>query len=183
MPYFVKKDPSATPLRHSMHFWNYIWQPISAMIFIWVLLYIMDKVTTNEVLWASGSAALAATTFMIFVMPENPAARWYRIILGYAIAIGVGEGMRIAFTTIFHSLPQFAGIPYLRLFEVGAVLSFAGIIIVMSVFRVPHPPAAGFGVVMVIETKSWAAIVVVAVAVVILMLLKFFLRDMLVNLV
>lgn len=199
MPYWKFRDPKVQRRLEGrmVRFWNYVWQPVSALVFLWVMLFTLDRLASSQVLWASGSVALAGSAFMVFVMPGDPESRWFRILLGYIIAIAVGEGIRIGINAIFHTIPtsmvtmvsdvavvhNTATSLHARFFELGAAVAFCFMSWVMAICKIPHTPAVGFAVVMVTESRDWIALIILGIGAVTLVLLRIFLRNMLVDLV
>ena len=189
--------------------WNYLWQPLTAMIYIWVVLFSLDKIKQSSLLWSVGVTVVAASTYLVFIMPDSPSSRWFRILFGYLLAFIIGELLHVAVVFVFGIFPQAAGLQYLHFAEIGAVLGFGLTLYLMLFLRIPHPPAIGFATMLIIQPSGSATlagasapaealseaasgftphlgyveIIVVAIAIIILVLLKFFLRRQLINLV
>lgn len=139
--------------------WNYIWQPIVAMLFLWILLFGIDQMETSQTLWSVVVTSIVSTTFLIFVLPDSPSAQWFRVLFGYAVALLVGELLHVAIEYLYNLFPMVGGMKtlYFQFAELGAVLSFLFITFVMIFTRIQHAPAVAFGTLLVMQPTFKAA--------------------------
>lgn len=161
---------------------NLIWQPILAVIFICVVLFVMNNLARTTLLWAVGAGALSSSSFIVFGKPSLRSAMPLKIIGGYMVGIFCGVILHLLYiqfhifeagfiqTSNYHVLGMFAAL------ATGLCLFF------MSLLRVEHPPAAGMALVLVIDLQDYDIVLVVIVAALVLGLLRQLLCKKLVDL-
>ncbi len=171
----------------SKHNWpNLIWQPLAAILFLWVVLICLDQLATSQILWAVGAGSLASSSYIVFGKPHGPTAIPLRIIGGYLVGIATGGLMRLASVYVF---PVFAGTMFnvhpqaMQLVGVAAALSVGLSLFFMVLLRLEHPPAAGMALVLVLDVRDYYVVYVVIIAAIILALLRMLLRRYLQDLV
>ena len=152
---------------------HYAWQSISAAIFMWLVLLIIDWVAQSQILWAVAAASIGASTFSVFVLPRSHQSNPFRIVGAYVVAVILGEGMRYVtyyfYTAVSYSAPM---IPYTHIFEIGAAISFFITLLALVALNVEHPPAAGLSLMLVLDIRDWILVGVVLVAIIILAVIK-----------
>jgi len=165
------------------HIWpNLIWQPLVAVIFLSIILIFMNHFTQSSILWAVGTGALASSCFIVFGKPSSAHSMPHKIIGGYIIGILSG--------VIFHLIAvhfQTAGFHLLgnedfQMLGITAALSAGFCLVLMSVLKLEHPPAAGMALVLTIELQDYSDILIVLIAAIILASIRWFLRRRLVDL-
>lgn len=165
------------------HTWsNLIWQPLLAVIFISIVLFFMDHYSTSDVLWAVGAGSLSSSSYIVFGSPSLKSALPEKIIGGYVIGILTGFLLRFAIMYSHHhecglfGMPNFYMIAFLAAISVGLCLFF------MALLRVQHPPAAGMALILVIDMRDYIEILIVLLASLLLAIVRYALRNRLVDL-
>ena len=124
-------------------------------------------------------AAIASTTFIIFVIPHRIAASPRKVVVGHLTAVIVGSiisGILSAF-----GVDTFAGDSRFT-FYVAAAVSVGFSIFLMVITDIEHPAAAGTALGLVIPGWSWSAVVFIISGAIILSAVRFILRPKMVNL-
>ena len=140
---------------------SYILQSLLATIVLFLLVLILGKYKLVVI------SSMAATTFIVFAMPEAVSAKTRNVIGGHLVGLASG--------TIFYltTLPYFVEYPL----AVGFAL------LLMVVLDVEHPPAAGTAMAVVINEVSIDVFITIMLSAVILSQCRYYLRDYLKNLV
>ena len=113
------------------------------------------------------TASIGATAFIIFTMPDSPAANTRNVIGGHLLGLGFGSACAL----IPHSLWFHATLIY----SLAVGLS----IFSMVVLDMEHPPAAGTALGMAINGASWKISIALLASVVILSAAHKFCRPIL----
>ena len=147
---------------------NFLWQPTFAIIFLCVVLFFMNRYTTSDLLWAVGAGALASSCFIVFGKPSSAPANPFKIIGGYTMGILIG----VIFHSIalhLHDLPAgFLGTTHFHIVGMIAAICTGVCLLLMSLLRVEHPPAAGMSLVLVIDLRDYYVVLIVFIAAIIL---------------
>jgi len=147
---------------------HFLWQPAFAVVFLCVVLFFMNRYTTSDLLWAVGAGALASSCFIVFGKPSSSTAKPFKIIGGYVLGILVG----VIFHSIalhFHDLPAgFLGTVHFHTVGLIAAICTGVCLLLMSLLRLEHPPAAGVSLVLVIDLRDYYVVFIVFIAAIIL---------------
>ena len=159
-------------------------QAVSAFIFMWLVLFLLDMVATSRILWAVGASTLASSSFIIFCVPKSVTAKPLKIVGGYVIAMICGGVMKIVANSVCHVIPAcHAGLPFIHVFEVAAALSVTIALVLMVLFRSEHPPAAGLAIVMVLDVRNVDVLAVILGGAVLLAIIHIIFRKKLCDLI
>lgn len=124
-------------------------------------------------------AAIGATTFIVFAMPNYVTASARRVIGGHAVGIFSGSICKLLILALaqqsIESSPHFFAI-------VGAI-SVGVSIFIMVVTETEHPPAAGTALGLVIGEWSLSVIIFLMICSILLSVIKYILRRWLIDLV
>ena len=159
-----RKLPSRMP--------NYFSQCGMATVSLIIILLVEDVLFRAAIV-----AAVASTTFIIFVVPNSVAATPRKVIGGHLVAVICGA--------IFSSvllIPAVASGPGEPVQSIMAALSVGLGIFLMVITDTEHAPAAGTALGLVIHGWTWSAVVFILSSAVILSLIRLALRPKLINL-
>lgn len=155
------------------YFFHLLIQSLAAIIFMFLVLYSLDKVLATNLIWAAGASTLASSAYIVFGSPHIPSAQPHRILFGYLIAMVCGYFLQFLSNDTTHLNYFYANPTYQRhVFEVAAALSVGLSFILMLLLRCSHPPAAGLAVVMVLEISNFKAIAVISLGALLLVLIR-----------
>lgn len=164
---------------------RWIGQSVLATVFVGVALLGLSYTANTVILWAAGVGSLASSAYIVFGRPSGASSRTVNLLGGYGIAIVVGELLRVVAMHFFSlKMTEFTAFGSHAFFALAvfAMLAFVICFVVMLVFGLEHPPAAGLAVVLVIDLHDYAALVVIMAAVLLLAamreLLGCWLRDL-----
>ena len=166
-----------TGRRFRQHWRNYLLQCGLSTLALLLVLLVMDVV-----LQAAIVVAIAASAFIVFIMPHSKASRPRRVIGGHVVAIIVATALDTVY--LAPVLGELAHGSHLA----GDVLAVASVglsILLMVLTRTEHPPAAGTALGLIVEgVEGWdpTAALFVLLGAVMLSAAHFFLRSRLVNL-
>ena len=160
--------------KFSKHKFRYCAQCLMATISVLVLLVILDAFSNTTVI-----AALGASSFIVFTMPNVKSSNSRFLIGGYLVGAGVG--------TLCYWLGELVGDVSLAGFELHSQVIFGALAIGLSIFIMvitdtEHPPAAALALGLVLGEWSFKILVVVLGGIVVLCALKRLLRRKLINL-
>jgi CBS-domain-containing membrane protein len=147
----------------------YIVQSLLAIVAVTIMLYFVEILTHAAIV-----AALGASVFIVFAMPNTIAADPRRIIGGHIIGVLCG----ILCYYVFCAGPIggfFEATEPIRWFP--AALSVGLAIFLMSIFNFEHPPAAGTAIGIVTHEWSHLTVIFVIVFAVSLAIVKVLLRK------
>jgi CBS-domain-containing membrane protein len=157
------------------HVARYILQCLLATVAIMVVLGLMDAVENTALI-----AALGASAFIAFTMPEAHVSEPRYLVGGYVVGVLVG----VAFGLTYRQL----GVPAEGLSRHLAHMALGGMavglaIFVMVITNTEHPPAAGVALGLVVNER-WGIVTVAVIlgAILSLCLVKWLLRRFLINL-
>ncbi len=172
-------------LMRNRTYWLHVFiQTLGATAFMGLVLLGLNKVADAKIIWAAGASTLASSVFLIFCVPDSPVAKLLKIIGGYIVATLVGEGMRLLINFLCQLLPHcHVADPPLRLFELAAALSVGVTFLLMVLFKLEPPPAAGLAVVMVLDIRNMEAMLIILAAAILLTLIRTIFRNQLRRLV
>ncbi len=158
---------------------NYLIQSLLAMVMIFTILHVLDIVGHTMAFRIIGSTSLGASTFIAFSVPHTETARARNILGGYGIAIVVG----ICGYFIANRVDLLFFLMHERfVYEFSAALVLGAIVWLMNLFNLQHPPAAGFGVGVVVDVWDINSLIVILGAVIFLAFFKTALRKRIINL-
>ena len=133
----------------------------------------------DVVLQAAIVVAIAASAFIVFIMPHSKASRPRRVIGGHVVAIIVATTLDTVYLTPV--LGELAHESHLA-GDVLAVASVGFSILIMVLTRTEHPPAAGTALGLIVAGWDPTSALFVLLGAVMLSAAHFFLRSRLVNL-
>ena len=142
--------------RKNIH--RYIFQCVLATLTILAVLFFLDVLTETAII-----AALGASAFVIFAIPNSYSSDSRRLIGGYIVGIVVGIFCYYISITIPSS--NFFTNMEMSLIVFGAIA--VGIaIFIMAITNTEHPPAAGIALGLVINPWTWLTIVFILCAII-----------------
>jgi CBS-domain-containing membrane protein len=142
--------------RKNVH--RYAFQCILATLTILAVLFFLDVLTEAAII-----AALGASAFVVFAIPNSYSSDSRRLIGGYIVGIIVG--IFCYFISITIPSNNFFTNTEMSLIVFGAIA--VGIsIFIMTVTNTEHPPAAGIALGLVINPWTWLTIVFILCAVI-----------------
>ena len=149
-----------TPISKDRTFWLHLGiQTSAAVVFMWLMLMGLDKISASTIIWAAGASSLASSSYLVFCVPHSVVAHPLKIIGSYVIAMTVGEMMRLFANYFCDILPLCQiGHPSMHIFEVAAAISVGIALLLMVLCKSEHPPAAGLAVVMVLDIRNLYAL-------------------------
>ena len=137
---------------------RYIFQCLLATLTILAILIFLNVLTETAII-----AALGASAFIVFAIPNSYSSDPRRLIGGYSIGIVVGA------ICYFSSIGFLADIFFtntkISLIFYGAI-SVGLAIFIMTVTNTEHPPAAGIALGLVINTWTWQTILFILCAII-----------------
>lgn len=167
----------------SKHLWpNLIWQPLTAVIFICVVLFFLNRISQSDLLWAVGAGALSSSCYIVFGRPSSITADPWNIIGGYLIGMVSGELIRLLSIQTYPVTMDFMNNPYFHIMGMFAAISVGLALVVMAVLNLEHPPAAGLALVLVLDVRDYRVLAVIFVAVIALTVIRVGLRKYLLDL-
>jgi len=153
-------------IRKFRSFWkNYVWQSFLAALTIFLVLLFLNLEHAVVI------AAIGATAFIVFAMPDNITANSKNIIGGHLVGFSVGSLCAL--------IPQ----PYPWCSVMTYSLAVGLSIFIMVVIDTEHPPAAATALGLAIMGFSLNAAIAVVTSAVLLALARHFLKPVLRNLV
>ncbi|HLB56566.1 MAG TPA: HPP family protein [Coxiellaceae bacterium] len=156
--------------RKTATIWNYIWQPLIILIFLFSILNLFYHTAQSDILWAVGAGSLASSAFIIFSKPSSVTAHPLRLIVAYVIAILCGMLLHIMGETLLYAGHSFVWLSFLASIAVIVCLYF------MFWLNVEHPPAVGMALVFVIDLKDYRTSVLIIAAITLLVVIKLILN-------
>lgn len=155
-------------------------QALVALVFISVVLCALDDLSRTTAFRIIGATSLSASTFIVFATCNNSSARIHAILGGYLIGAVVGLMCYLLSRIMdLYVLNQY----YLYTYEFVGAVALAMSLLLMVIFDVQHPPAAGLSVGVVIDVWDADSFIVITAAVIALAALRVLLKDKLVHLV
>ena len=150
---------------------NFLWQPLLMVLFLTGVLMLFYWHAGLTILWAVGAGALSSSAYIVFGKPSGATARSKNILASYSVAILLG--MLFRFLTIqpwflsFFSHCPFCWTGMVAAFAVAATL------VVTSLLKLEHPPAAGLAIVLVLDVHDYQTLIIILFSVIMLSLLSF----------
>lgn len=150
---------------------RYISQCILATLAVFIVLMILDAVSNAAII-----AALGASSFIVFTMPEAEASRPRFLIGGYLVGIAAG-----GFCHYLSLVPLLAHIPIIQKFPfvVFGAIAVGLAMFVMVITNTEHPPAASLALGLVLNECNYITVVVSLVGIISLVVIKAVLRPLL----
>ena len=159
--------------RKNIH--RYIFQCTLATLTILAVLFFLDVLSETAII-----AALGASTFVVFAIPNSYSSDPRRLIGGYIVGIVVG--IVCYYFSINFPESNFFTNTEMSLIVFGAIA--VGIaIFIMAVTNTEHPPAAGIALGLVINPWSWITIVFILCAIIWLTSVRKILKPYLLDLI
>jgi len=165
-------------LKNPMMTLRWFFQCLLVFFIMWAFLAALGELRSNVLVTAIGTTSVGSSAFLAFVAHNSPMAHNHRLIGGYIIAITIGGLMH------YLSLHYSAFLPFAPEHAVWILSAAATALTMMfmTLVNLPHAPAAGLSLAMVIKFWVWQALVILCVAVLVIAILKTVLRPWLVNL-
>ena len=157
------------------NFHRYIFQCILATLTILATLFFLDVLTETAII-----AAIGASAFVVFAIPNSYSSDPRRLIGGYIVGIVVGFICYLI--SINFSTSNFFTNTEMSLIVFGAIAVGLAIFI-MAVTNTEHPPAAGVALGLVINKWGWMTIVFILCAIIWLTLVRKLLKPYLIDLI
>lgn len=141
--------------RKNVH--RYVFQCILATLTILAVLFFLDVLTETAII-----AALGASAFVVFAIPNSYSSDPRRLIGGYVVGIVIG--IICFYISAFFPTSNFFTNTEMSLIIFGAIAVGLAIFI-MAVTNTEHPPAAGIALGLVINTWDWMTIIFILCAI------------------
>ena len=145
---------------------RYVFQSLVAVLVLMAVLYFLDILTHGAIV-----AALGASTFIVFAMPNSVTAQPRNLIGGHIM--GLIAGSICYFALIYPSL----GVTEEFVYILAAALSVGLSIFLMVITNTEHPPAAATALGIVAYGWSWWVVLFVLLFSVMLSLVRYLLRN------
>ncbi len=152
---------------------NLIWQPILIAGYIAVMIFIFRFFKVSKIDWAVGVGALSSSAFIVLASPNKLSASSKNLLLSYLIAIIfsiIVHVIKINADAIFH-------ITNIKVNEFWLAIVLAATTILMSIWSIYHPPAAGLSMVLVVDTYSLTTVCIIGAGVFLLAGLRLLLQN------
>ena len=154
---------------------KYALQSILATVTLVVIFNFMDLIAEAVIF-----AAIGATTFIVFAMPNYVTASPRRVIGGHVLGLLSGSICQLVLTQILDHPP----IEYhSHIVAIIGAISVGLAIFFMVITQTEHPPAAGTALGLVIEEWSLSIVLFVMACAIFLSLIKYLLRRWLIDLI
>ncbi len=160
--------------KFSSHKKRYILQCVIATLSVFIILLILDAGSNAVII-----AALGASTFIVFTMPEAQVSRSRFLIGGYLV--GIAAGLLCYYLSSLALLTRIFINPEYSLVVFGS-LSVGLAIFAMVITDTEHPPAAGLALGLILNEWSYMTIFLAIVGIITLSVIKAVLRPQLRNL-
>ncbi|MDF1795806.1 MAG: HPP family protein [Coxiellaceae bacterium] len=156
-----------------------ILQLILAMGYVLLTLFLLDIISESPLLWAVGASSLASSAYLIFASPCTATASAKRLIGAYFIAIVCGIVVRhLSVFLMNHTGQMFIGITHdPHMYWLSGTVSVGLSMMFMLIFGMEHPPATGIALILVIDQRSYQAIIAIFLLAVLLAIIKAILRK------
>lgn len=148
---------------------KYLQQCLLAIITIFWVIWALDVVEQTAII-----ATLGATTFIVFTSPKSYSSDSRRVVGGYLMAFLVGLSCS--------SLSLLAEVHGDWVQVLGGGMAVGMALFLMTVTNTEHPPAAGFALGLVFNPWGFSTLLTVFLVVLYLNLIKYFLRNHLIDL-
>ena len=155
-----------------------LWQSLLSTVVISLVILAFSLTRTSRFDWAIGVGALSSTAYILFISPSSRAASFYSFMCSYFVALVLGFTLHLI-SLLFQ--PEF------NLLHAGLQDTWLGVVlffymIITSLLKAYHPPAAGLAIVLSVEGFNINTVSIVVITVILLSIMKFFLRKSLKNL-
>ncbi|MFC1938398.1 HPP family protein [Chloroflexota bacterium] len=154
---------------------KYALQSIFATVTLIIIFNFMDLITEAVIF-----AAIGATTFIVFAMPNYVTASPRRVIGGHAVGLFSGSVCQLV---LILALAQQSVEYHSHVVAIIAAISVGLTIFLMVITQTEHPPAAGTALGLVVEEWSLSIIFFVIACSILLSVIKFILRRWLIDLI
>ena len=147
----------------------YIVQFLIAIVFVTLSLCLLAKFTDTLAFRIIGATSISASTFILLTRPDCESASLFHMLGSYAIALLIGL---FAFFINHHLHGSWLQSLIHYQTELIAALAFGVSMIVMLLLKLNHPPAAGLGVAIVINTWDLPSLWVIVGSILLLAIVK-----------
>ncbi len=155
---------------------RYVFQCLLATVVIMVILSLLNVMKQTALV-----AALGASTFIAFAMPEIRASNARYLVGGYVIAILIGYPCKLLcdYSFSLHIVAIHSGVNYAVMGGIAVGLA----IFFMAITNTEHPPATSVALGLVVNEWNYLTLIIVIVGIVFLALARYLLRPYLKNLI
>jgi hypothetical protein len=155
--------PYSAPLK------AYCWQIVLVTVFITVVLCVLAAFTDTLAFRIIGATSISASAFIFFTRPHGDSANIRCMLVSYGLAILIAL---VIFYVAHHFNYPWLGVMLPYQYELFAAIVFALTLFCMLLCHLNHPPAAGLGVAIVINTWDLPSLWVIIGAIIALAVLK-----------
>lgn len=148
-------------------------QVLFAGIILTLMLLLFNSLAAHPIFNAIGLSSISSSLFIIFTAPHTLSGQNKSILGGYAIAIAVGMGCDylLHHPVTFLPLPLYSYYP-----AICSGLTLILCLSLMMLLRMPHAPAAGFALGLVLDNWEYQTIAIIFCIIAICTLIKHFLN-------
>ena len=158
---------------------RHFWQPVVALICVFIALLIMGGFVNTAAPSLIGIASLGATGFILFCAPYSKFSTAKVVLGSYLLSVLFG----VVFLQLAMAMSGHAVIAHLQFFqEFCAVMAMGCCVLGMLFLNVEHPPAVGLALGLVVESWPIPVLIVILSTVLLMVVLKYLLRRYMVNL-
>ena len=151
---------------------RYVFQCLLATLSVFFILLVLDAQTHSAIV-----AALGASSFIVFTMPDTQSSRPRFLIGGYLMGMVAG----VLCHTFFSLIPlQASG--QLYLYALFGALSVGSSIFLMVITNTEHPPAAGLALALILNEWTAMTLLIVITGIILLSVLRQALKPIVMNL-
>lgn len=158
---------------------KYFIQCLMIYCFISLVLFFMGSILEKDVLSAVGVSAIAASTFLVFCIPNASASHCKKLIGGYLVGLLLGMA---GYFIIHHANIFQTHITHYITFVIWGGFTVGITSLIMAIFNVEHPPAAGLALGLAYERWENHVIIVIVISILCLCLIRYLLKDYLISL-
>jgi len=148
-------------------------QTIFVILTMFIILLPLSLVSHSLFLGALGGTSLGSSCFTVFISPKSSMVKPRRLIGGYTIACLCGIFTYFLFELTKSAIPNL--VLLIEPIAIFSALSIGFTTILMILFDMEHPPAAGLSIGLIFESWDiWTVIVVIAASVMLAIIWKSF---------
>ena len=159
---------------------QFFYQIVLFLFVVALVLVLFGQVETSDILSAIGVSSLTASCFIVFCLPSSRVSRAWRVLLAYVVALIAGalcSKLQLHFDAHF---PLWTTVHWQQCF---AVLSVAITALLLLLLRIPHPPAAGLSLGLVLDHWDYPTVIAILCSITLIAIIKRGLDHRLKNLI
>lgn len=143
--------------------WRLSWQIVCAMIYVIITLVVLDILSESPLVWAVGSSSLASSAYLVFASPCSSNSKSTHIVGAYFVAILCGLVVRHISAFVFtHTGTILFGLTHdPHMYWLSGTLALGLSMYLMLSLGWGHPPAAGMALILVIDQRSYQAVIAI----------------------